>query len=73
MRRTSTSVMVIFLKVLFRELLDHSYVQFFSQQLQDTLKDTLWLKILWTWIKIGANSFIKTLVNNMKGKSTKVP
>ena len=29
------------------------------------------MKILWTWIKIRANSFIKTLVNNMKRKSTK--
>ena len=26
------------------------------------------MKILWTWIKIRANSFIKTLVNNMKRK-----
>ena len=33
------------------------------------LKDSLWLKILWTWIKIRANSFIKTLVNNMKRRS----
>ena len=32
------------------------------------LKDTLWLKILRTWIKIRANYFIKTLVNNMKRK-----
>ena len=37
------------------------------------LKNTLRLKILWTWIKIRANSFIKTLVNNMKRKPTKVP
>ena len=37
------------------------------------LKDTLKLKILWTWIKIRANYFIKTLVNIMKRKSTKVP
>ena len=73
MRRTSTSVMIIFPKVLFRKLLDHGYVQVSSQQLRGTLKDTLWLKVLWTWIKIRANSFIKTLVNNMKRKSTKVP
>ena len=32
------------------------------------LKDILRLKILWTWIKIRANSFIKTLVNIMKWK-----
>ena len=37
------------------------------------LKDTLQLKILRTWIKIRANSFIKTLVNIMKRKSKKVP
>ena len=37
------------------------------------LKDILRLKILRTWIKIRANSFIKTLVNIMKWKSTKVP
>ena len=36
------------------------------------LKDTLRMKILWTWIKIRANFFIKTLVKNMKRKSTKV-
>ena len=36
------------------------------------LKDTLQLEILWTWIKKRANSFIKTLINNMKRKSTKV-
>ena len=73
MRRTSTSVMIIFPKVPFRKLLDHGYVQVSSQQLRGTLKDTLWLKVLWTWIKIRANSFIKTLVNNMKRKPTKVP
>ena len=73
MRRTSTSVMIIFPKVLFRKLLDHGYVQVSSQQLRGTLKDTLWLKVLWTWIKIRANSFIKTLVSNMKRKPTKVP
>ena len=61
--------MVIFSKVLFRNLLYHSYVKVSSQQLWDTLR----LKILWTWIKIRANCFIKTLVNNVKGKSTKLP
>ena len=28
---------------------------------------------LWTWIKIRSNSFIKTLLNIMKQKSTKLP
>ena len=37
------------------------------------LKDILWLKILWTWIKVSANSFIKTLVNIMKRKWTTRP
>ena len=32
------------------------------------LQGTLRLKILWTWIKIRANSFIKTLANYMKRK-----
>ena len=32
------------------------------------MKGTLRLKVLWTWIKIRASSFIKTLVNNMKRK-----
>ena len=74
-RATSATVMVIFSKVLLRKLLYHSYVKVSFRELLDTLsilKDTLWLKILWTWIKISANSFIKTLVNNMKRKTTKV-
>ena len=33
MRVTSVAVMVILLKVLFRKLLDHSYVKVSSQQL----------------------------------------
>ena len=67
--------MIIFSKVLLRKLLYHSYVKVSSRELRDTLsilKDTLWLKILLTWIKICANSFIKTLVNDMKRKSTEV-
>ena len=70
--------MVIFSKALLWKLLYHSYVKVSSQQLRDTfnssvLKDTLWLKISWAWIKIGANSLIKTLVNSKKRKSAKVP
>ena len=37
------------------------------------LKDILQLNILRTWIKIHANSFIKTCVNIMKWKSMKAP
>ena len=36
------------------------------------LKDTLQLKILRRWIKIRSDSFIKTWVNMMKRKPTKV-
>ena len=39
---------------------------------QHILKGTLQLKTLKTWIKICANSFIKTWVNIMKQKSAKV-
>ena len=49
----------------------------FSQQLQGTLTITFWktpqqLKVLRTWIKKRANSFIKTWVNIMKRKSMKL-
>ena len=37
MRATSMSAMVVFSKVLFPKLLDHSYVKVSSQQLQGTL------------------------------------
>ena len=75
MRATS---MAIFSKMLFGKSLDHSYVKVSSQQGtrhidNSILEDTLWLKILWTWIKIRANSFIKTLENIMKRKSRKAP
>ena len=78
MRATSATVMVIFSKVLIRKLLHHSYEKSFFSTItrhinNSILKDTLRLKILWTWINIRANLFIKTLVNNMKRKSTKVP
>ena len=40
-----------------------------SQQLQGTLTtDTLQFYILWTWIKMHAKSFIKTLVNTTAKK-----
>ena len=37
MRVTSATVMIIFLKMLFRKLLDHNYVKVSSQQLRGTL------------------------------------
>ena len=77
MRASSTTFMVIFSKVLLRKLLDHIYVQCFFSRIarqfeNSTLKEIPQLKILWTWIKIRVNTFIKTLVNIMKQKSTKV-
>ena len=71
------TVMVVFSKVPFWKLLDHSYIQSsFSIMVKhidnSILKDTLQLKILRTWIKIRSNSFIKTWVNMMKRKPTKV-
>ena len=65
MRATSATVLVIFSKVPFRKFSDHNQVNVSSQQLRNNidnsiLKDILQLKILRTWIKIHANSFIKT-------------
>ena len=77
MRAASVTVMVIFLKVPFWKLLDHNYIQSSFSTIaryidNSILKETLKLKILRTWIKIHANSFIKTWVN-IKWKSIKVP
>ena len=74
---SSTTVMAIFSMVLLRKLIDHIYVQCSFSRIathieNSTLKEILQLKILWTWIKIRVNTFIKTLVNIMKQKSTKV-
>ena len=74
------TVMVVFPRAPFWKFLDRSFVQSsFSTIIRhidnSILKDTLQLKILRTWIKIGSrsNSFIKTWVNMMKHKPTKVP
>ena len=61
-----------------RRFPDHSWVNVSLQQSRNNidnsiLKDILQLKVLRTWIKIHANSFIKTWVNIMKRESTKVP
>ena len=76
MTAASVTVMVIFSKMLFWKLLDHNYIQSYVSAIaryidKSILKDTLKLTILRTWIKIRANSFIKTWVN-IKRKSTKV-
>ena len=77
MRATSTTVTVIFSKVFFWKLLDRNYIQSsfsaIARHIENRiLKDALQLKVLRTWIKIRANSFIRTWVNIMKQNSTKV-
>ena len=67
------TVMVVFSKVPFWKVLDHSYVQSSLSKItryidNSNLKETLQLKILQTWIKIRVNTFIKTWVNIMKQK-----
>ena len=78
MRATSATDLVIFSKWPFRKFPDHNWVNVSSQQLRNNidnsiLKDILQLNVLWIWIKIHANSFIKTWVNTMKRESTNVP
>ena len=78
MGTSSVTVLAVFSKKLFWKLLDRSHVlSSFSTNYKyidnSILKDILQLKILRTWIKTRANSFIKTRVNIMKRKSTKVP
>ena len=69
--------MVIFLKVPFWSNLITAMFKVPYQQwwgtLQQHFETTIELKILWTWIKISANSFNKTGVNIMKPKTTRVP
>ena len=62
----------------FWKLLDHYCVQSCFSTItrhidNSILKDTIQLKILWTWTNIRANSFIQNLVNIMKRKSTNLP
>ena len=77
MRATSTTVMVIFSKVLFWKLLDHNHLQssfsIITRHIGNIiLIDTLQLKILQTRTKIPANSFIKTWIKIVKRKSRKM-
>ena len=60
--------------ILFKNLiLKVTWSQLYSKCIDNSiLKDTLQLKILRAWIKIRANSFIKTWVNIIKRKSAKV-
>ena len=78
MRASSATVMVFFSKLPFWKLLDHNYVQTSCSRIarhieKSILQEIPQLKILWTWIKLCANTFIKTWANIMKRKSTKVP
>ena len=71
MRVTAATALVIFSKVPSGKFPDYNSVNVSSRQLRSNinssiLEDVLQLKILRTWIKIHANSFIKTLVNTMK-------
>ena len=70
MRTTSVTVMVIFFQNWhFENYLVTAMFKVPSQQLQGTLTtDTLQFYILWTWIKMHAKSFIKTLVNATEKK-----
>ena len=74
---TSVTVMVIFWKVLFWKLLDHSHVQsslstITGHTVSNVLKNTQKSRNLRWSISIRPNSFIKTLVIMMKQKSTKL-
>ena len=71
MRTIFIAVMVIFSKVLFWKILDNSYHKSSFSTVTKyidniILKETLQLQILWTWLNIRANSFIKTWVNIME-------
>ena len=77
-RTTFVTVMLIFLKVSFWNILCHIYVPSpfptITRQIYNSIsKDTLQLKILQTWANVRANFFIKTWVNMVKQKLRKVP
>ena len=76
MTATSATVMVIFSKVLFRKLLDHSCVKLSSQQLRGTLTTVFW-RTPYGWKFYGHGSryvlILSSRLNIMKRKSTKVP
>ena len=75
-RATSATAMVIFSKVLFRKLLDHSYVKVFSQQLGGTSTTEFWsTPYSWRFMYMDKRYMLilsSKLVNIMKPKSTKV-
>ena len=61
------------LKVTWSQLYSQLLLDNYEAHWSSILKDTLHLKILRAWIKLRVNSSIKTWVNIMKRKSTKVP
>ena len=74
MRASSATVMVFFSKVQFWKLLDHNYVQTSCSRIARHIEKSIFqeiplLKILWTWIKICANTFVETWAKIMKQKS----
>ena len=55
MKTTSATVIVIFLESA-RELLDHSYVKFSSQQLKGTLKTASWCPTVEDFMEIDQDT-----------------
>ena len=62
-RATSATVMLIFSKVLFRKLLDHSYVKVYSQQLRGTLTTAFW-KTSYGWRFYGHGSRYVVIISS---------
>lgn len=74
MRTTAVTVMIIFLKAHFWEVLHNSYVQPSLSAIKrhidySILKNAQQSKILWIWINMHSSPFIQTGVNIMRQKS----
>ena len=75
MRSPAVTVMIIFLKAHFWDVIHNSYVQPSLSAIKrhfdySILKNTQQSKILSIWINMHSSSFIQTWVNIMKQKST---
>ena len=73
MRATSFTNLAIFSKVPYWKFFDRNFVNVSPEQLQGTLITAFWNALYSSGFYGHANSFIKTLANIMKRKSTKVP
>ena len=69
MRATSATVMLIFSKVLFRKLLDHSYVKVSSQQLRGTLTTAFW-RTPYGWRFYGHGARYVVIISSRKKKKS---